>query len=72
MEGERCRRLSNLRDGVFGMHVSGSGGRARGTLIHFAFCRSISTDWVEGRERVSVTLTLSGGSFSMHASGSGG
>ena len=47
-------------------------GERAGHLFILRFCRSISTDWVEGRERVSVTLTLSGGSFSMHASGSGG
>ena len=47
-------------------------GERAGHLLLLRFCRSISTDWVEGRERVSVTLTLSGGSFSMHVSGSGG
>ena len=47
-------------------------GERAGHLFVLRICRSISTDWVEGRESVSVTLTLSGGSFSMHASGSGG
>ena len=37
MGGKGCRRLSNIRDGSFGMHASGSGRLARGTIIPFTY-----------------------------------
>ena len=70
MGGKGCGRLSDLRDGVFGMHARGSGGRARGALVPFAYSSFNFHGLNRGGEGVSEIRTLSGGSLSMHTSGS--
>ena len=70
VDGKGCRCLSTLSGGAIGMHASESGGKARGTLIHFAYSPvQFSRTGGGGGGGVSAALTLSGGAFSSKRAG---